>query len=146
VKTFIFKINFLHEKKIVREIEVPENSSLYDFASSIVDAVDFQLDHCFGFYSKLSENYYNSEDRYELFADLDQDELIEPSDAKSVKKTQIRQVWKNPGDKMLFLFDYGDDWLFKVELKSIGEKRLGLKYPRLLKITGKAPEQYPEIE
>ena len=77
---------------------------------------------------------------------MDNDDWIEPTDSGSVKKTIAGQVWKNLGDKMLFLFDYGDDWLFKVEVKSIGEKRQGLKYPRLLKIVGKAPEQYPECE
>jgi len=44
---------------------------------------------------------------------------------------------------MTFLFDYGDDWQFKVEMLGEGQKDLSVKYPKLLKSAGKAPEQYP---
>lgn len=35
------------------------------------------------------------------------------SEYKSVKRTQVKDVWKNTGDQMLFLFDYGDclEWI-----------------------------------
>lgn len=71
---------------------------------------------------------------------------IEPTGAESVKKTKINKVWKNIGNKMLFLFDYGDEWLFVVDLIGFGAAEPKTKYPRVIKKLGKAPEQYPEVE
>ena len=70
---------------------------------------------------------------------------VEPTGAKSVKKTKINEVWKNMGDKMLFPFDYGDCWYFVVELMEFSQKEVKKKYPYLVKKVGKAPEQYPEV-
>jgi hypothetical protein len=47
---------------------------------------------------------------------------------------------------MLFLFDYGDEWRFKVELIGLGRKELNAVYPRVLKRVGEAPPQYPGLE
>jgi len=51
-------------------------------------------------------------------------------------------VWQSAGDKMLFLFDYGGEWLFVVELKGFGEEDTKKKYPRVLKKVGRTPKQY----
>mgnify|MGYP001590400643 FL=1 len=143
MKTYIFKTYLFRDKKVVREIEVPENFNLYKLAEAIVKAYDFDLDHAFGFFSDVSEYPYRSKEKYELFADMDD---IEPTGAKSVKKTKISEVWKNKGNKMLFLFDYGDCWYFVVELIEFDQKRARKKYPYLIRKVGKAPEQYPEVD
>src|SRR3989338_11143198 len=148
MKTRIFKINLLRDKKIIREIEAPENFSIYRLAEAIIGAYGFDFDHAFGFFSIISESgYFNSERKYELFTDLiEEGEDLEPTGAESVKKTKIAEVWKNPGDKLLFLFDYGDNWLFTVELIGFGKKEAKTKYPRILKSAGKAPKQYPDYD
>ncbi|MEK7172620.1 MAG: hypothetical protein AAB740_01420 [Patescibacteria group bacterium] len=147
MKTFIFKVNLLDDKKIVREIEVLESANLYKLAEAIVSAFDFDFDHAFGFFSEITADWRltESEKMYELFADM-KDQGIEPTGAKSVVKTKISEVWKTVGDKMMMLFDYGDDWRFVVELVGFGEKSPKTKYPRVTKSTGKAPEQYPPCE
>ena len=62
---------------------------------------------------------------------------------KGVKGTKLQSVFKRPGDKMMFLFDYGDGWRFVVELKDIQRaERWDLK-PIILERVGKAPLQYP---
>jgi len=144
VKTYIFKINLLHDPKISREIEILENTSLYKLAETIIDAYNFDFDHCFGFFSLIGENwYFDSKERYELFTDLiEEGENIEPTGARSVKKTKVKKVWQNIGDKMLFLFDYGDSWQFIVKLIQFGDKKTNQKYPHILKKVGKAPRQY----
>src|SRR3989344_6402628 len=139
MKTYIFKTHLFRDKKVIREIEVLESSNLYKLAEAIVKSYDFDFDHAFGFFSTISESgYFKSEIKYELFTDLE-DEGIEPTGAGSVKKTKIGEVCKNPGDKMLFLFDYGDEWLFTVELTGFGKKVAKIKYPRVLKSTSTAP-------
>ena len=146
MKTYIFHIHLFNNLKIIREIEVLEDISLYKLAEAIVGVYDFDFDHAFGFFSTISESgYFKSERKYELFTDLE-DEGIEPTGAGSVKKTKNSEVWKNPGAKMLFLFDYGDEWLFTVELTGFGKKVAKIKYPRVLKSTSTAPEQYPDYD
>ena len=147
MQTRIFKTNLFYDEKIIREIEVPENLTLYKLAETIVGAYDFNFDHAFGFFSKITDNWQlkDSGKMYELFADM-KDEGIEPTGAGSVKKTKIGEVWKKVGDKMMMLFDYGDDWRFVVELSGFGEKQQKIKYPRMIKSIGNAPEQYPEID
>lgn len=145
MKTYIFKTNLLRNKKISRDIEIKENASLYKLAEAIVGAYDFDFDHAFGFFSDIKEHCFDSERKYELFADME-DEGIEPTGAESVEKTNIGDVWKNISDKMMFLFDYGDNWLFMIELADFRTAESKTKYPRVIKKVGQAPEQYPEEE
>src|SRR6187397_3024020 len=56
--------------RLYRDIELPSSGSLEDLAAAIVSAFGFDFDHAFGFYSNLKGDYYRSEERYELFADL----------------------------------------------------------------------------
>ena len=134
----------LQNKKISREVEVLENINLYKLAQAVVEAYGFDFDHAFGFYSNMEGDYFKSERMYELFADME-DQGIEPTDAKSVEKTKIGEVWEKSGDKMMMLFDYGDGWRFSIELKDFGEKIPKTKYPLILKTVGTAPEQYPDF-
>jgi hypothetical protein len=63
-----------------------------------------------------------------------------------MKRTRIVEPFPAVGDKMTFLFDYGDDWQFQIEAIGQNRKQPGDKYPRLLKTVGKAPEQYADPE
>jgi len=144
VRTYIFRIYLMRNKKIYREIEVFENTNLYKLAETIIDAYNFNFDHCFGFFSKISESrYFDSEKKYELFTDLiEEGENLESTGAKSVKKTKVKDVWQKFGDKMMFLFDYGDSWQFIVDLKDFSRKKAGIKYPKILLKVGRPPKQY----
>jgi len=148
MKTYIFNTNLFENKKISRKIEVAENISLYQLAKAIVKAYDFNFDHCFGFFSKVSPyGYFGSEEQYELFTDLiEEGEEIEPTGAGSVKKTKVNEVWRKLKDRMMFLFDYGDNWRFLVELVDFGKKDAKKKYPRIIKKIGRAPKQYPKCQ
>jgi len=42
-----------------------------------------------------------------------------------------------------FLYDYGDDWRFRIELVGTGLVQPGANYPRIVGEAGKAPTQYP---
>lgn len=63
-----------------------------------------------------------------------------------VKKTRISQAFPEVGHTMLFLFDYGDDWHFRVALRSIGKKIAKARYPRVVATRGEAPAQYPDVD
>ena len=134
--THIFRVSLA--SKIYRDVEIASTSKLYDLAFAIVRAFDFDFDHAFGFYSKVTGNIYDSPTKYELFVDMG-----ESSDARSVKRTRIGEAFPAVGDQMTFLFDYGDDWLFRIKTAGLSKKERGVKYPRVLKSFGDAPKQYP---
>ena len=85
----------------------------------------------------MTGNVFGSPVKYELFADMGE------SEARSVKRTRIVEAFPTVGAKMTFLFDYGDNWQFRIEAIGQNRKEPGGKYPRLLKTIGEAPEQYP---
>ncbi|HWG06411.1 MAG TPA: hypothetical protein VG271_15480 [Beijerinckiaceae bacterium] len=66
------------------------------------------------------------------------------ADVRSVKKTKVGEAFPTVGYSLVFLFDYGDEWLFQVKLKGIGAKAPKIRYPRIVTSQGEAPEQYPE--
>lgn len=126
--------------KILRKIQIAETKSLYNFAKTITQAFGFYFDHCFGFYDNF-QRYHDSQKAYEVFVDIGEEPLS--PETKGVKKTKIQQVFKKPGEKMLFFFDYGDCWRFVVELKEIKNAEKWDLKPVILESIGEAPPQYP---
>ncbi len=128
-----------------RTLAIPERFTLYRLAKEITNAFDFYFDHCFGFFDNL-KTWAKSNECYELFKDIEKEQGLEPTNCKSVKKTRVNRVFNEIGKKMLFLFDYGDEWRFIVELKGIEPFDQKTKYPLILESVGNAPLQYGEVE
>lgn len=140
--THILRATLAGDEGVYRDIEIPSARSLYDLAAAIVSAFDFDFDHAFGFYSGLTERtMMQDQPMYELFADIG-----EESEGKSVQKTKIGEAFFKPRHKMMFLFDYGDEWLFRLELIGTGKKVARARYPKVLGRAGAAPEQYPALD
>jgi hypothetical protein len=127
---------------IFRDIEIAASASLYNLAEAIVEAIGFDFDHAFGFYSKLTGSPYGSPVKYELFADMGEGR----EDALSVKRTAVAAAYPKDKTKLLFLFDYGDNWRFKTERLASAPRTPRTRYPRLVGSRGEAPEQYPDPE
>lgn len=138
----VLRVCFDSKRSVSRDIEIKADASLYSLAETIIiDAFGWDLDHAFGYYDNL-KRHYDSTERYELFVDMGETDDYGPVKPKSVKKTKIRDVFDAPGKKMLFLFDYGDENLFTVELLSFAAKEPKARYPLIANSKGKAPEQY----
>ena len=134
-QTHVFRASL--SPKVYRDFEILSAKNLYDLGSAIVRVFGFDFDHGFGFYSKLSGRIFDSPVKYELFADMGE------SEARSVEQTQIVEAFPTVGAKMTFLYDYGDNWRFRTEVIDQNRKEPAVRYPRLLKAIGEAPEQYP---
>ena len=125
--------------RLYRDIEVSSSSTLADLAEAIIAAFGFDMDHAYGFYSKLTGKVFDSPRRFELFADM------EGNGSRSVKRTRVITAFKKVGSAMTFLYDYGDEWRFRVEVVETGQAQPGAVYPRIVSEFGTAPPQYPEI-
>ncbi len=138
--TFIVRAALKDESSIYRDIEIEPLKSLYRLAEAIVAAFHFDFDHAFGFYAGAPYAAKRAHPRYELFADMGE---ADP-DVRGVKKTKIAEAFPAVGHSLVFLFDYGDDWLFQVKLKGTGKKLAKARYPRIVASHGDAPKQYPD--
>jgi hypothetical protein len=123
-----------------RDVEIEASKSLYKLAEAILSAFDFDFDHAFGFYGGDPFARRRVQPRYELFADMGE---ADP-DVRSVKKTKVAEAFPSIGHSLVFLFDYGDEWRFRVKLKAKGLKLAKTRYPRVVASQGEAPEQYPD--
>lgn len=139
--TFIFRAALQGRASVYRDIEIDPAKSLHALAEAIVSSFNFNFDHAFGFYTGLTPaSMHKTFPKYELFADMgDADPRV-----LGVKKTGISQAFPEVGHTMLFLFDYGDDWLFRVTLRKVGKKSAKTRYPRVVATNGEAPAQYPD--
>ncbi|MCR4403964.1 MAG: plasmid pRiA4b ORF-3 family protein [Candidatus Acetothermia bacterium] len=126
-----------------RLLAVPGELTLHDLAELIVSAFDFDLDHCFGFYDNY-KSWIHSTECYDIFKDIEEEEgvWLEPSRCGSVIKTKISDIFTPAKKRWLFLFDYGDEWHFIVDLMGVTRPEKGERYPRILESVGEAPPQY----
>lgn len=139
-ETFVIRVALDGEATIYRDVEIDPSKSLYKLAEAIVWAFGFDFDHAFGFYNGDPFARTRKHPYYELFADMGEAE----GGARGVKKTKIADAFPAVGHSLIFLFDYGDDWRFRVKLKATGTKHPKTRYPRIVASQGNSPEQYPE--
>src|SRR3954453_18731321 len=140
ISTHVFRVSLQDAPTILRESQIVSDKRLVALAHALVRAFDFQFDHAFGFYSVLTgREVLRAQPKYEVFADMGK-----RTDSGSVKRTCVAEAFPMVGHTILFLFDYGDDWRFVVEVIGRGEREPKVRYPRVVKKVGRSPEQYPD--
>ena len=116
-------------------LEVDSSTTLDRLHVAIQDAVKFDDDHMFEFFIART---VRSSDR--IHFDMEDGNL---------DSTRVADLLPLPKDRKLFyLFDYGDEWVFRVSTtrRQPFEPEKGIKYPRLIEEVGDRPEQYPDCE
>ena len=69
-------------------------------------------------------------------------QLSEPSDyVPQAKFLNLEQ-----GREFLYIFDYGDEWRFRIRLHAINPDASEGDYPRIVQSVGEAPAQYEDWE
>ena len=115
--------------------------SLYELAEFIIKTIGFDFDHAFEFCDNL-KNPYRSKERYTLFADIGENP---DHDDPGVKQTPVSAVFR-PRRKMVFHFDYGDDWYFLITCTEVRESSAKRRFKKVLATKGVAPVQYEDCE
>lgn len=128
-----------------REIEVAANQTLADLGEAIPLAFGFMDPHLWSFF--LSGKAWDRQTEYAL--DSAPGPFGEPA-ARAAGRTLIREV-PFPGvrgtKEFLFLFDYGDEWRFRVKLRRTSDTlEPDAAYPRVVAKHGQAPPQYEGLE
>lgn len=119
-------------RNVWRRIAAPDATSLDLLAHAILDAFEFDLDHLYAFYC---------ENRFGTMQQINHPHLDRPP---YTHRTCVGDLKMQVGDDMTFLFDFGDQWEFRVHLDRLDPPDRRRKKPQLLEKRGKAPEQYPD--
>lgn len=130
---------------IWREIEIAANQTLADLGEAIPLAFGFEDPHLWSFF--LSGQAWDRATEYALTSDPDP---FGGPRAHAARQAAIGKV-PLPGaigqQEFLFLFDYGDEWHFGVQLvRQSATVEAGVRYPRVVAQQGTAPPQYPELD
>ena len=91
-----------------RHIQISENATLQNLSSAILDAFDFDDDHLHSFF--MSNRAWDKDTEYVCpYGELDG----APGFTDKVKLSKFHLA---KGAKFLYLFDYGDEWHFQINV------------------------------
>ncbi len=108
--------------------------TLHDLHNCIQGAFEFDNDHLYSFFM---DGRAWSEDKFTCpFED-------EGPHADEVK---IGELDFSEKQSFMYLFDYGDEWRFFVEVSSIEATNVKLMKPEIIEIKGNIPNQYPDFD
>lgn len=129
---FIFKVSL--DKKTWRRIAVSSGDVLDDLHDAIQKAFEFDNDHLYEF---------NFRNRFGM-----RQRVVHPvcEEEFSTDEFEIKDLPLRVGEKMEYVFDFGDYWQFTVELEEIEPPNPKFKKAKILESHGKSPEQYPDWE
>ena len=134
-KAYMFRVVLKWDRKVWRIIEVRGNQTLDDLHLAIQQAFGWDNDHLYAFF--MSGKRWDQATEY---ADP------RAEDGRSAAEVRIDALKLVPRKRFLYLFDYGDELLHDVWLVSVGPVEPRVKYPRIVKMHGEAPPQYPPYE
>jgi hypothetical protein len=138
--THIFKVGLVRwyggwdDGSVWRRLAVPPGTSLDQLAGEILSAFKLDDDHLYDF------RYRDQRGRNRVYNHPDSDE------GPSTLDVAVRETDLALKGEMVFTFDYGDDWQFKVRLERVEAGPCRLRRAQVIESAGKAPPQYPPYE
>jgi len=137
--THIFKVTLAGWRGggggIWRRLAVPAATSLDGLAQAILDAFGLDAeDHLYDF------RYRDQRGKSRVY------NHPYTNDGPLTSEITVGQTDLALKAEMVFTFDYGDYWQFKVRLESFDAPRPRSSRPKVIESAGKAPEQYPSAE
>lgn len=134
-KAYLFRVVLKWDRKVWRTIEVRGDQTLHHLHLAVQHAFGWDDDHLYSFF--MNGRRWDPATEY---ADP------RAEDGRKANNVKIGALKLEPRKRFLYLFDYGDELLHDVWLVSVGAAEAGVKYPRIVKVHGEAPPQYPPYE
>ena len=122
---------------IFRDIEIYETNSLEEFHKTIINSFSFINNEMASFY--ISDNEWNQGEEISLFNFGD-----ESKETKLMSSVAINQVINNQNNKLIYIYDFLNMWVFLIELIEVAEEIKGVNYPNIIFSKGELPEKAPE--
>jgi len=134
IDIYRFKVSLREKPDIWRVIEIKGNQMLSSLHKAIFNAFDRFDEHLYSFF--MSGKSYDKESEYiSPYPEA-------PKSSQLATRIRIDTLFLHPGQKFLYLFDYGDEWWHEVEFIGRSNKAARGNYPRVVKKQGKSPPQY----
>ncbi|MBP0955403.1 MAG: hypothetical protein J6M90_07150 [Oscillospiraceae bacterium] len=123
-------------KGCYRHLQVPAGMTLDEFADMILWAFDFDNDHAHAFF--MDNKVWSDRDcYYEASAD-------DENEYRHTNNYTFLRAGIKKGDEFIFLFDFGDEWIFRCKvLKELDE---ATEEPAIIRRKGEPPRQYPDYD
>ncbi|MDD4781216.1 MAG: hypothetical protein PHT02_11545 [Tissierellia bacterium] len=130
--TYELKIEYKYNKDVYRIIRTDGSNTLDDLSNEILSAFDFDNDHLYMF--SLKRKRYDSDGYYHP----------EASGGKNADEISLNELNLKVRNKFLFVYDFGDEWLFDITVKKIEQSDI-LSLTFVKEQNGKL-FQYPDWE
>ncbi|MCA1993122.1 MAG: plasmid pRiA4b ORF-3 family protein [Coleofasciculus sp. S288] len=132
---YVFKVSLKMERyarnTIWRRIAIPAKLTFEHLSSIILKSVNFDNDHLYCF------SYKN---HFGWTVQINHPYLEEPPFTTEIC---IGDLGLKEGKSITYVFDFGDNWEFNVQLERIEPANPKIKNPKILETYGESPEQYP---
>jgi hypothetical protein len=128
-QTMRFKIIYLYEPDVWFVIEMRGDQSLDDLHWAILGVIDFDADHMHAFF--ISGKAWDKSTKYS-----------HSTDARGQSSIRLQKLPLRPKQRFLYLYDFGDEHRFQVQLINIGNEQPTGIYPQIIEQHGKMPPQY----
>ena len=114
-----------------RHIQIPDTILLADLAEVILKAFDFDNDHLHAFF--MDNHPWSQTDCFFL-----------DDEGPSTKRVKLYDTGLEKGKKFIFLFDFGDEWIFQCKVLRLTNEIT--EFPKIIRSKGESPAQYPDWE
>lgn len=127
--TLVLKIQLKDVAKppMWREVEIPANMDFRSLHDIIQVVMDFEDCHLWQFNQKAYDNSL-------LIGGQDEDMDFASGVTHDPHETPVTMFLQNKKDKLEYVYDFGDDWIFTIEVKELLKKRS--EYPVCRKYKG----------
>jgi hypothetical protein len=127
---YLFKVALA--ASLWRQIKLAAGHTLLDLHRAIQEAYGFDDEHRYAFFM---DGQPYSRQRYEA-----------PGEGRGpfVDQARLGELGLAVGQQFLYLFDFGDEWRFRVTLEAILPDEPLVLRPELVRGKGRSPEQYPD--
>jgi hypothetical protein len=127
----VFKVSL---GRVWRRIAIPGEMTLEILSEAILDAFDFDNDHL---------HLFRYRNRFGIF-----EEVKHPytEESPSTAEVKVGELPLRPGSMLEYLFDFGDNWLFKVWLEKLEPVNPKLRKPMMIEERGQVRPQYPNLD
>lgn len=144
--SYRFRVKFEYDPTALwRDIIVGANRTLEEFQSVINGSVGLNQAHLWFF--GTDRDYWQSPVQYKRSEELDlagptMSDETEYDASETTIGQMVRHLDLDEGDRICYLFDYGDEWRFYAILNEVDAEESGDREPIVVKEKGEPVEQY----
>ncbi|HUQ66020.1 MAG TPA: hypothetical protein VM101_07685 [Flavitalea sp.] len=132
-----FRVYFEEDDSIYRDVAIKHTQSFTNLHNAILKAYEFD--------SKHQATFYRSNDNWQKGREItlekyDRNYKVPPL---MMSETTIGSEIRDPNQKFVYVYDFGRNWSFMVELISVSKDESSkVEYPAVVRKEGIGPSQY----